>query len=187
MESSPTPLIDCHQHVNWLDRDMDGLIRYLDEVGVDCRRENAEQSLRDWHARGARGYGELKWRHPYDSPDAIRLFRLAGELRMPVVVHLQYPTTQQPDIWYGGHLSALERAVRTCPETVFSATPNPGGHTSAAMPIRPRWMSNIRRIRSRPAEKPAGCSRPVPTFMRTFPANRGLTRSRATLRLDGSF
>jgi predicted TIM-barrel fold metal-dependent hydrolase len=93
--------------------------RIIPFVCVDCRRENAEQVLRECHARGARGYGEIKWHLAYDNWDAIRMFRLAGELGMPVLLHIQYPSSRMPHWWYGGHISALERAIKLCPETTF--------------------------------------------------------------------
>jgi predicted TIM-barrel fold metal-dependent hydrolase len=93
--------------------------RIIPFAGVDCRRDNAEQMLRDCHARGARGCGEIKLRMNYDDPAAIRLFRLAGSLGMPVTLHLQYPSTRRPDWWYGGRIGSLERAVAACPETNF--------------------------------------------------------------------
>lgn len=93
--------------------------RIIPAAGVDHRRTNAEQLLRECHKRGARAYGEIKWHAAYDNPDAIRMFRLAGELGMPVTVHIQYPGPNMPDWWYGGHISALERAMQLCPDTVF--------------------------------------------------------------------
>jgi hypothetical protein len=93
--------------------------RIIPFAGVDCRRENPEQLLREYHARGARGYGEIKWHLAYDNWDAIRMFRLAGQLGMPVIVHVQYPRSSMPNWWYGGHITALERAVKLCPETFF--------------------------------------------------------------------
>lgn len=161
--TTPSEVIDVHQHVNWGGKDHAGLISYLDSLGVDkcwllsweavnggldyayqhlsikevfetfekhpdriipfagvdSRRENPEQLLREYKARGARGYGEIKWRISYDSWDAIRMFRLAGQLGMPVIVHIQYPATKMPDWWYGGHISAFERAVKLCPDTIF--------------------------------------------------------------------
>ena len=72
---------------------------------------------------GARVCGELKSRSMYDSPDALRLFRLAGELRMPVTFHLQYdmqPTWREPwDEWWGGTIDTIERVLQACPETIF--------------------------------------------------------------------
>jgi hypothetical protein len=93
--------------------------RIIPCAGVDCRRPDAERMLRECHARGARGYGEIKWHLAYDCPDAIRMFRLAGELGMPVTLHLQYPNPKLPNWWYGGHIGSIERALRLCPETVF--------------------------------------------------------------------
>ena len=54
---------------------------------------------RDRHARarfraaveihGIRVYGELKCRMRFDDPDAIAMYRLCGELKAPVLFHLQ--------------------------------------------------------------------------------------------------
>ena len=72
---------------------------------------------------GARVCGELKVRMTYDSPDAIRLFQLAGELGMPVTFHLQYDLRQdwrEPRTeWWGGDIDAIERALQKCPKTIF--------------------------------------------------------------------
>ena len=72
---------------------------------------------------GVKICGEVKCRMMYDSPDALRLFRLAGELKMPVVLHMQYDhqnVCKQPwTEWYGGSIYTLERALQACPETIF--------------------------------------------------------------------
>lgn len=72
---------------------------------------------------GARICGELKSRTMYDSPDCIRLFRLAGELKMPVIFHLQYDmrsSCHEPwDEWWGGTIDSVERALQACPDTIF--------------------------------------------------------------------
>lgn len=75
---------------------------------------------------GVRVCGEWKFRIPFDDPRCIELFRVAGELSMPVVLHLDVPyladgkggRTYQPK-WYGGTIANLERALQACPETVF--------------------------------------------------------------------
>jgi predicted TIM-barrel fold metal-dependent hydrolase len=72
---------------------------------------------------GARVCGELKCRMMYDNPDALRLFRLAGELKMPVVFHLEYDrrlTRKEPWCeWWGGTLDTIERMLQACPDTIF--------------------------------------------------------------------
>lgn len=70
--------------------------------------------------------GEWKFRIPFDDPRCIQLFRAAGELGMPVVLHLDVPFLPDEngrpayfDNWYGGTVENLERALVACPETVF--------------------------------------------------------------------
>jgi len=74
---------------------------------------------------GVRVCGEWKFRIPFDDPRSLELFRVAGELGLPVVLHLDVPyltiegkSTYQP-LWYGGTVDNLERALAACPQTVF--------------------------------------------------------------------
>lgn len=69
--------------------------------------------------------GEWKFRVLFDDPRCLELFRVAGELNLPVVLHLDVPYLQiegksiyQP-LWYGGTIENLERALKACPETNF--------------------------------------------------------------------
>lgn len=70
--------------------------------------------------------GEWKFRIPFDDPRCIELFRTAGELGMPIVLHLDVPylmgnegkPVYQPT-WYGGTVDNLERALNACPDTIF--------------------------------------------------------------------
>lgn len=89
---------------------------------------DAPQLLEAAHAmHGARVCGEWKFCLPFDDPRCLELFRVAGRLCMPVVLHLDVPylrsapnggAVYQPE-WYGGTVDALERALRACPETIF--------------------------------------------------------------------
>lgn len=68
--------------------------------------------------------GELKVRMMYDDFDAIRLFRTAGELGLPVIMHFDYEFHRSnvngwPNFWYGGGIDTLERVLQKCPETIF--------------------------------------------------------------------
>jgi predicted TIM-barrel fold metal-dependent hydrolase len=155
-------IIDIHQHVNWLGRDEQGLIDYLDRAGVDkcwlltwesvdggleptykhlsfeevgkthkmflkriipfCgidpRRPNAEALLRELHQKGFRGYGELKFKLLADDPDMIKMLKVAGELGMPALFHLDPPIPATPQ-WYAGDIVHLERAAQLCPRTAI--------------------------------------------------------------------
>jgi amidohydrolase family protein len=69
--------------------------------------------------------GEWKFRIPFDDPRCLELFYAAGELGLPVVLHLDVPyllkdgkRTYQPS-WYGGTADNLERALVACPQTTF--------------------------------------------------------------------
>ena len=61
-----------------------------------------------------------------DDPRALELFHKAGELKCPVVLHMDVPYLSDENgkqvyqtYWYGGGAGSLERALRACPETVF--------------------------------------------------------------------
>jgi predicted TIM-barrel fold metal-dependent hydrolase len=73
---------------------------------------------------GVKVFGELKLRMMYDNPDAVAMYRVCGELGLPVVVHIDYeiPAAHPwpwKSYWYGGGIEAFERAVAACPDTVF--------------------------------------------------------------------
>lgn len=75
----------------------------------------------------ARVCGEWKFRVCFDDPRCLNLYRKAGELAMPVVLHLDVPYLQDPKTgksvyqhdWYGGTVANLERALEACPDTLF--------------------------------------------------------------------
>lgn len=75
---------------------------------------------------GVRVCGEWSYRMLLDDPRALRLFRRAGDLGCPVVLHMDAPFLPGPDgqpvyqtNWYGGDIFSLERALQACPQTVF--------------------------------------------------------------------
>lgn len=97
--------------------------RFILGYAPDPRRPNACDLLRAAHEiYGARVCGEFKVRMMMDDRDALWLFRTAGELKMPVTLHLQEDLrkdTRQMEEWWGGGIDALERALQACPETNF--------------------------------------------------------------------
>jgi len=93
----------------------------------DPRLKDAPELLESaYHMHEARVCGEWKFRMLIDDPRCLNLFRKAGELGCPVVVHLDVPYlpdgkggwTYYPN-WYGGTVENLRRAAQRCPETVF--------------------------------------------------------------------
>ena len=71
--------------------------------------------------------GEWKCRMLLDDPRCLELFRKAGQLKCPVVLHLQWPylhdlktgKEEYQQHWYGGTADNLERALQACTQTVF--------------------------------------------------------------------
>jgi len=91
----------------------------------DPRRPDAIDQLEAAIAiHGVQLYGELKLRMMYDNLDALRMYRFCGAKKLPVTVHIDYEFDigrkyPRPNWWYGGGIQPFERAVRTCPETIF--------------------------------------------------------------------
>ncbi|HHE72141.1 MAG TPA: hypothetical protein ENL34_07690 [Chloroflexi bacterium] len=118
-EAGPISFARC---LSYVERAPD---RFVLGYAPDPRRPEAMDQLRAAvELYGVRVYGELKIRARYDNPDVIRMFRLCGELGLPVVVHIDYEfdtgrTYPRPNWWYGGGIEALEHAVEACPDTVF--------------------------------------------------------------------
>ena len=79
-----------------------------------------------YHVYAVRICGEWSYRTLLDDPRALELFRRAGKLGCPVILHLDVPylpdAQGQPmyqQYWYGGGADQLERALQACPETIF--------------------------------------------------------------------
>jgi predicted TIM-barrel fold metal-dependent hydrolase len=76
---------------------------------------------------GVRVCGEWKFRMCFDDPRCLEVYRVAGRLGCPVVLHLDVPYLPDAQTgekryqrsWYGGTVDHLERALEACPETTF--------------------------------------------------------------------
>ncbi|MBI3974559.1 MAG: amidohydrolase family protein [Chloroflexi bacterium] len=90
---------------------------------VDPRHPDALDQIRRFHAAGARGYGEHKLRLPCDLPEAKAVYRLCGELSLPVLLHFEY-------LNYNHNFAGFEQVLRDHPETTFI------GHAQA-------WWANV--------------------------------------------
>ena len=75
---------------------------------------------------GVRICGEWSYRTVLDDPRSIELFQVAGDLGMPIVLHIDTPYLTDEsgklvyqDVWYGGEIACLERALEACPKAIF--------------------------------------------------------------------
>ena len=114
-----------------LDELLDARDRYPDRFIAGycpCPLEGDAPALFEaaYHIHGVRVCGEWSYRMLLDDPRALELFHKAGELKCPVVLHLDVPYLPDENgkqvyqtYWYGGGAAPLERTLQACPETVF--------------------------------------------------------------------
>lgn len=109
-----------------------------------------------YRIHGVRICGEWKFRMCFDDPRCIELFRAAGALRCPVILHLDVPWLVNAEThkleyqthWYGGTVENLRRALEACPDTIFV------GHAPGF------WREISGRADLDPGSYPAGPIRP---------------------------
>lgn len=63
--------------------------RFLRFTNTDLRAPDAISDLREGVKAGAVGFGELKFSGDLDAPEARRLYELAAEMNVPVLIHFQ--------------------------------------------------------------------------------------------------
>lgn len=99
--------------------------RFIPGYAPDPRRPDAIERLEQAvQMFGVRVYGELKLRIVFDDPDAMRMYRRCGELKLPIVFHIDVPARERPkpparDYWYCVDIDRLERVLQLCPGTTF--------------------------------------------------------------------
>lgn len=81
-------------------------------ASVDTRDPGALARLEKLASAGCRGLGEQKIRIPVDDPGALEVYRLAGELGLPVTLHLEEHN-------YNTGVLNLERLLNDLPNTIF--------------------------------------------------------------------
>jgi predicted TIM-barrel fold metal-dependent hydrolase len=71
---------------------------------------------------GAQGFGELKYHVAADGPELSRVFDLAAELNVPVLVHFQeVDHFENEGKWATGYATNFEKVVKSHPKTKFIA------------------------------------------------------------------
>ena len=123
----------CEQHPD----------RLIPFVGVDPRADKALDKTRQYQARGAKGFGEHKCGLALDDPRSMRVYRLCGELGLPVLFHMELDINHDEV-----GLPRLERALREAKDTVFI------GHG-------PHWWSAISADDPRAPGHPSGPVKPT--------------------------
>ena len=101
--------------------------RFVKFANFDVREPGSEKLFRASVAEGALGFGELKYPVACDGPEMRRIYALAAELRVPVLLHFQ----ENQGHWNTG-ISRLPTLLKANPKTTFIAHANSWwAHTSA--------------------------------------------------------
>jgi predicted TIM-barrel fold metal-dependent hydrolase len=106
------------------------------------------QSVEELTARvkaGARGFGEMKFHLATDGPEFRRMYALAAEMRVPILIHFQeVDHFENEGTWSPGFASSFERMLKAYPQTTFIghadafwANVSAGYHNEAAYPSGP--------------------------------------------------
>ena len=86
----------------------------------DITKPEAEAQLTDAVKAGAQGFGELKFHVAADGPELRRLYALAADLGVPVLVHFQEVDHFEGEgTWSTGFAKAFESILKAYPKTTF--------------------------------------------------------------------
>jgi len=86
----------------------------------DVTRPDAEQELTQAVKSGARGFGEMKFHVAADGPELRRMYALAADLRVPILIHFQeVDHTPNEGTWSTGFAKTFEAVLKACPKTTF--------------------------------------------------------------------
>ena len=88
----------------------------------DITKPEAVAALTQAVKDGAQGFGELKFHVAADGPELSRMFDLAAELNVPILVHFQeVDHFENEGKWASGFAQNFEKVVKSHPKTKFIA------------------------------------------------------------------
>ena len=111
----------------------------------DVTKPEAEQILTQAVKEGAQGFGEMKFHVAADGPELRRIYALAADLRVPILIHFQevdhFPNE---GTWSTGFAKTFESVLKAYPKTTFIghadafwANVSADYHNEAAYPAGP--------------------------------------------------
>jgi len=95
--------------------------RFWLSVSADVTKPDAEQLLTAAVKDGAIGIGELKYHVAADGPELRRMYALAGELHVPIMVHFQEVPHYQGEGTYATGWKRFEAILKEFRQTTFIA------------------------------------------------------------------
>ncbi len=111
----------------------------------DVTKPEAEAALSEAVKAGAQGFGEMKFHVAADGPELRRIYALAADLHVPILVHFQEVDHFQGEgTWSTGFAKAFESVLKAYPKTTFIghadafwANVSADYHNEAAYPAGP--------------------------------------------------
>jgi len=88
-------------------------------IAMDITRPEAESRLTQAIKDGGLGFGELKFHVEADGPELQRVYALAGELGVPVMVHFQEVEHYPGEGLWGTGFKRFEAMLKKYPKTAF--------------------------------------------------------------------
>src|SRR6185295_2817872 len=86
----------------------------------DVTKPDAEQVLTQAVKNGAQGFGEMKFHVAADGPELRRMYALAAELRVPILIHFQeVDHTPNEGTWSTGFAKTFDSILKAYPKTTF--------------------------------------------------------------------
>jgi len=86
----------------------------------DVTKPDAEQVLTQAVKAGAQGFGEMKFHVAADGPELRRMYALAADLRVPILIHFQEVDHFKGEgAWSTGYAKTFESILKTYPKTTF--------------------------------------------------------------------
>ncbi len=92
---------------------------FVRSVSVDPARPDAQQVLRDALRNGAVSIGELKYHLALNSPEMHRVYDVAAELGVPVMMHIQSFPHFEGEQPYNTGYSEFGQVLKAFPKTTF--------------------------------------------------------------------
>jgi predicted TIM-barrel fold metal-dependent hydrolase len=88
-------------------------------MSTDPSQAGADQVLRDAIKGGAVSIGELKFHLALDSPEMRRVYDVAAELQVPVMMHIQTFPHFEGELPYNTGYAQFDKMIRAYPRTNF--------------------------------------------------------------------
>ncbi len=89
--------------------------RFVPFYAPDPRRPDAERVLRAALRKGIKGFGECKVRMCIEDPDLIKLFRIAADAGLPILIHMDKAIPPNYAYWYNHGIDGLGRVLEMLP------------------------------------------------------------------------